>query len=304
MHVYFGEKFGEVNDYVNLGYQVDRACPSNKLILGTSFSDALNDVEQYLDFTDVYCGIEITHNYNSESRKILGTIDITFDDIPENGEYSVMLVVVQDSILYKQYDYGMSTDFGIPYVSPSIGYLDTFYHNHVVRDGIINGADSLWGEVIATNPSKGENIQVAFDYTLPQRYEFSGPGAITIPSKYDPELVIEKQITLVAYVSVNKSEVLNVNKSHLIDDSIPIKKIIKSKKLSNEKIHIKNDILSIDFSAFAGLQVYRLDGKKVAEIKEKDRFDLNSLGLSQGQYLLRLLSVDNKIVEIKNWIKY
>lgn len=300
MHVYFGEKFGNVCNYPNLGYQVDRSCPSNKLILGTSFKDAIEDVEQYFDMSDTYCDVQIKHNYNSNTREITGKVNIKFDDIPESGEYSLMLVVLQDSILYKQYDYGMSTAFGIPYVEPSIGYIDSFCHNHVVRDGIINGEDSLWGEIFTSNPSNGDSYTVDFNYQLPEKYEFSGPGTITIPAKYDPEKVVDELITLVAYVSRSKSEVVNADKSYLIKDSTPILKVGNNK--TGKPLKISTGILSTD--AFTTAEVFNVRGKSIVKIKSGKNLNLNKLNLSQGQYFIKMKDIKSGKILIKNWIKY
>lgn len=307
MHSYFGEKFGSVANYPNLGYQVDRICPNNKLILGTSFEAALSDVEQYFDFSEVPCSVSIEHNYNSQTREISGKVNINFDDTPDVGDYSLMLVVIQDSILYKQYDYGMSTGFGIPYVDPSIGYLDTFYHNHVVRDGIINGSDSLWGESFASNPSKGETFSVSFNYNLPEKYEFSGPGTITIPAKYDPERVFDNHITLVAYVTRNNSEIVNSTKADLIDDSTPINNSVnKDISIIREGMTVCNGIvfMNTDDISVKTLNVYNYSGKKVASMKGTYRFDLNQLTLSKGQYILKIKSRFSNKSYTKEWIKF
>lgn len=304
MHSYFGEKFGAIANYPNLGYQVDRICPNNKLILGTSFDAALSDVEQYFDFSEVACGVSIEHNYNSQTREVTGKVNVNFDDTPDLGNYSLMLVVIQDSILYKQYDYGMSTGFGIPYVEPSIGYLDTFYHNHVVRDGIINGNDSLWGETFASNPSNGQSFSVSFNYNLPEKYEFCGPGTITIPSKYDPEKVIDEQITLVAYVSRNNSEVVNSAKSHLIDDSTPISKNEATSNFRSETINIKNGIIFVNSKNMKNksLEIFNIHGKKIATVKGKRQINLNNLNLSKGQYFIRLNYSDEDNTLVRCWV--
>ncbi len=307
MHSYLAQKFSAVTSYPNLGYQLDRGCPSNTLILGSSFAAALSDVEQYMDFSDVSCSVSISHNWNSQTRKVTGEVSLNFDSSPESGEYKIMLLVLQDSVIYKQYDYGMSTDFGIPYVEPSIGYIDSFIHNHVVRDGIINGDDSLWGESVISNPSNGESFSISFDYTMPEKYEFSGPGTITIPAKYDPEKVFDNHITLVAYVTRNSSEVVNATKADLIDDSTPLNNSTNNNiSNSGETITLSKGIVtvnSVDVKA-KHLDVYNFSGKKVITLKGGRHFNLNKVNLPKGKYLLKIRSNLNNRRLIKEWMNF
>lgn len=301
MHCFLGKKFSKFAGMPNLGYQVDRGCPKGTFIK-TTLSSALSDAESYMDFSDVPCGIKVVHNWNTGTRQITGEVQINFDMPPEMGDYKLMLVVVQDSIYYKQYDYSMSGDFGVPYVNPSIGYLDPYYHNHTIRDAIIVG-DSLWGEHFASDPSDGDIFNVQFDYTLPKRFKFSGPGTITIPSKYDPEKVEDDQISLVAFVTRSKSEVVNAAKVKLLDGSTENTKTFQIKN-NNNNFKIKNGILTVNFNIkeIFSLEIYTLKGVQIKSLELSGSLNLREHNIPAGKYLLKITSTLDKNTVFKRWI--
>lgn len=274
-----------VTDYANLGYRVDRSNPSNSIILGTGFANALADVEQYIDFSEVPCSVSIEHNWDSSTRQIIGDVNVSFDATPAGGDYRVMLMVVQDSIIYKQYDYGMSSDYGIPDVDFAKGYIDSFVHNHVVRDGIIDG-DSVWGEYFTSDPSNGESFSISFDYTLPERYEFSGPGTANIPDNYDPEKVWDNKVSLVAYVSREKSEVVNSASVKLAGGNTANSEYFSKANSSSGLLKLRNGILKTYGLKASSVEIYNLSGKTIDKIYSDGIFNLNELNLSMGQYLL------------------
>lgn len=256
-----------------------------------------------MDFLAVPCSLAIEHKFNPTTRKLTGAVKVTFEDGVQSGNYKLLLYVIEDSVVYKQYEYGMSQDFGVPYVEPSKGYLDNWYHNHVLRDGIITG-DSLWGEALASNPESGAAFTVDFSDSIPNRYPFSGPGKITIPAPYDPEKVQDEQVSLLAIVTRNDSEVVNSSVKRL-DDTLTTAIVepfetpenALSVTVCNRIIHLSHCPKSVTASLLTlnGRVVARLAGERINGIQ----LFRGAERISKGVYLLNISSKEGGTVLTK-----
>lgn len=286
-HTDMGKDFGmNVAQSANLSYMVDRSSPAKAVIKHTSFKDALEDVEKWFDFSPTPCSIAIKHTYQKDNRNLSGTLDITFEDGVPAGEYKVMFLLVEDSLVYKQYDYGMSSDWGIT-VDMSLGYVPDYVHNHVVRDCIF-GENKIWGKSLVSNPSAGQTVSVPFSYDVPTEYEFRGPGTFDYTTKYDPFTVRDEKVSLVAFVSVNDSVIVNTSMKGLLDSDVAITPFVeKGISSSDISMTVESQKLVIKGANIASIELFTANGTLLQVQDMQHTNSLSIKNLPTGVYFVR-----------------
>lgn len=99
------------------------------------------------------------------------------------------------------------------------GIGDDYIHQHVLRDYITD----VFGDLITTN-KKGEYFTASYTYTLPEDYR----GVVVVP----------EQLELIAFVTENKSNILNVTGKKLSHSSFELP---MEAEISNPKIPISRN---------------------------------------------------------------
>ena len=101
--------------------------------------------------------IEITNNYNSTTRVLNTSVRTEFLN-PLNGNYKIVLLLTEDSIIKPQTDY-----------SKPAGQQDVlnYVHRHALRDGITTS----WGDALISGPiAVGDTAIKSYSYTLPATF--------------------------------------------------------------------------------------------------------------------------------------
>ena len=97
--------------------------------------------------------IEISNSYNSSSRLLNVTTDVTFLNAL-NGTFNVVAILLEDSIVNWQIDYNLPT---------GQQNIENYVHRHVLRTGI----SSTWGDQIAQGSvSSGTTTSSSYSMTL------------------------------------------------------------------------------------------------------------------------------------------
>ena len=104
--------------------------------------------------------IQITNSYNSSTRLLNASVRTEFLK-PLSGNYKIMALLIEDSIVSPQKFY-----------SPAVDSL-TYVHHHILRDAI---SSTSWGDMLVTGlVAAGDTAVKTFQYTLPANFKGKVP---------------------------------------------------------------------------------------------------------------------------------
>jgi hypothetical protein len=228
-------------------------------------------------------------SWNSSSRNISATVNISILNNMPTGDYRVGLYIVEDSVTGTGAGYDQSNVYdqstGNPFFGmgdPIVGYV----HRHVVRAIL----PSTWGltGLVPPTPLAAQNFSTVFNYTLPLTYN-------------------ENKVHLVAYVYRYTSnhqgdEVLNAEETKLIStlgvNEYPQSWISVFPNPSSGEFEIRSFVSAQKFE-ITSIEIFNSMGLKIFTENIKSQTSSFKLNFPKGVYFLQISTETGQVFRKK-----
>jgi hypothetical protein len=270
------DSLSKLDTYIVPGFIFNRTIG----ILFINKNSAANIKDEFKDSTPA--AISIEHTWDANTRKVAGSVKVTFDAIPDSGDIRFGLMIAEDNVKggasYNQKSY-FNTSAVYPELNGLGNSISGYEHMDVFRDTIFGG---IYGnpDIIPDTPEIGKEYTTSFTYTVPDKYIDLEPNALNLK--------------LIAFIGYYNGEILNADEKYLIDNTGINKNPQPSSEFQTVHLHhvgSKEICFNMNIAGAYELSLYSAQGKRMDIPTTSTRlsqglntFNLPCKNLSKGIY--------------------